>query len=130
MLVIYTVGIVFLLTVGIYYDLYIRISYGDLSVEQSKQLIESNPLLVIVDVRTASEFDTGNIEGAINLCLCDEIELLNNLEPNYEILVYCHSGARSKQAMIVLNENGYRKVYNMLKGITGWVDKGYPVVHE
>jgi len=107
-----------------------RIEYGNVSVEQAKKLIESNPFLVIVDVRTDPEFQSDHIEGAINLCVCYEEELLKGLNPNDRILVYCLSGTtRSAKAMMILNENGYAKVYNMLGGITEWIELGYPVVN-
>lgn len=104
-------------------------SYGNISVEQAKMLIESNPLLVIVDVRTSSEFSSNHIEGAINLCVCDTEELLHKLDPRDEIIVYCLSGTRSTKAMMILNENGYYNVYNMLGGIAEWIEHGYSVVN-
>jgi len=103
-------------------------SYGNISVEQAKMLIESDPSMVLVDVRTASEFSSGHIEGAVNLCVCNEEELLHNLESRDEILVYCLSGTRSLKAMMILSENGYSKVYNMLGGIIEWIEKDYPVI--
>ena len=104
-------------------------SYGDISIEQARRLIESNPDLVIVDVRTPEEFATGYLEGAVNLCVeCDAQLLLDNLDPNDDILLYCRTGRRSANALGVLRENGYEKVYNMLGGITAWTNAGYPIV--
>ena len=40
---------------------------GDISVEQAMLLIETRPDLVIVDVRTPEEYETGYMEGAINI---------------------------------------------------------------
>ena len=106
-------------------------SYGDISIEQARRLIESNPDLVIVDVRTPEEFATGYFEGAVNLCVeCDAQLLLDNLDPNDDILLYCRTGRRSANALEILKENGYEKVYNMLGRITGWVDAGYPTVES
>ena len=101
--------------------------YGDISVEHVRMLMEANPSLIIVDVRTSEEFSLVRIERAVSLCVCDEEQLLLNLQPGDEILVYCLSGTRSKKAMMILNENGYRKVYNMLGGISEWIRQGYPV---
>jgi len=104
-------------------------SYGDISIEQARRLIETDSDLVIVDVRTPEEFATGYLEGAVNLCVeCDAQLLLNNLDPNDDILLYCTTGRRSGNALEILRENGYEKVYNMLGGITAWVDAGYPTV--
>lgn len=106
-------------------------SYGDISIEHARRLIESNPDLVIVDVRTPEEFATGYLEGAVNLCVeCDAQLLLDNLDPNDDILLYCRTGRRSANALGVLRENGYEKVYNMLGGITAWTNAGYPIVES
>ena len=102
-------------------------SYGDISVEQARTLMEANPSLIIVDVRTSEEYSLVRIERAVNLCVCDEEVLLLNLQPEDRILVYCLSGTRSRKAMMILNEHGYRYVYNMLGGISEWIRQGYPV---
>lgn len=113
-----------------YYYLQLQVSpRGDISIEQAKILIESKPNLVIVDVRTPEEYATGYIGGALNLCVeCDAQLLLDNLDPDDEILLYCRTGRRSANAMRILNENGYERVYNMLGGIVAWKDAGYPTV--
>lgn len=107
------------------------VKYGDITVKQAKRLIETKLNLVIVDVRTSLEYETGHIEGSINLCLtCYPEILLNNLNPNDEILLYCKAGMRSANAMRILKENGYYKVYNMLGGIEAWRNAGYPVIES
>lgn len=104
-------------------------AYGDIGIEEAVLLIESRPDLVIVDVRTPEEYETGYKEGAVNICVtCDAQELLDNLNPDDEILLYCRTGRRSANAARILNENGYHKVYNMLGGITAWTNAGYTVV--
>ena len=104
-------------------------SYGDITVEQAKSLIEQNIWLKIVDVRLDTEFNTSHIPGAINVCACDPDNMLRQLNPNDEILVYCRSGMRSAAAMKFLNENGFSKVYNLVGGIVAWENAGYPVVN-
>jgi rhodanese-related sulfurtransferase len=104
-------------------------SYGDVTVEQSKSLIEQNIRLKIVDVRLDTEFNSSHIPGAINVCACDPDNMLRELNPNDEILVYCRSGLRSAAAMKFLNENGFSKVYNLVGGIVAWENAGYAVVN-
>ena len=104
-------------------------AYSDVSIEQAIFLIETRPNFVIVDVRTPEEYETGYIEGAVNICVtCDAQELLDNLNPDDEILLYCRTGIRSATAARILNENGYHRVYNMLGGITAWRNAGHTVV--
>ena len=103
-------------------------SYGDVTIEQAKELIAQNTNLKIVDVRLNTEFNISHIPGAINVCACDPDNMVRQLDPNYEILLYCHNGIRSAGAMKYLNENGFSKVYNMLGGIVAWENAGYPIV--
>jgi len=66
-----------------------EIEYGDVSIENAKSLIESKPSLIVLDVRTQKEYDSGHIEGAILIPL-DELESrLDELSNKDELLVYC-----------------------------------------
>jgi rhodanese-related sulfurtransferase len=104
------------------------ILYGDITVEQAMELNETIELLVILDVRTVSEFNSVHIEGAINIPLDELQERLDELGKDDEILVYCRSGIRSSRAMKTLSNNGFSKVYNMLGGIDAWRQAFYPTI--
>jgi len=105
--------------------------YGDVTIEQAKILIEEKSELVIVDVRTIAEYEEGHIEGSLNICVgCDPENILDHLNPEDEILLYCQSGLRSAIALRILFENGYSTVYNMQEGISAWIDAGFPVVKK
>lgn len=69
---------------------------------------------VLIDVRTAKEFDSGHLDGAMNVAL-DEIQ--NNPDdfpvgPEKEIILYCGSGRRAGIAMEVLKSRGFKHVIN------------------
>lgn len=105
-----------------------EIGYGDVTVEQAKSLIESKPYLIILDVRTQEEYDSGHIKRAI-LIPIDELEnRLDELSKNDELLVYCRTGRRSSNAMNNLQANGFTKIFHMNDGITGWIQAGYPTL--
>ena len=103
----------------------VDILYGDITVEQAKELVETIESSVILDVRTVEEFETGHIEGAVNIPVDELQERLGELEKSDEIMVYCRSGVRSSRAMKILADNGFSKVYNMLGGIEAWEQAGY-----
>ena len=67
----------------------------------------------IIDVRTAEEFSTGHIDGAINLPV-DQIGQrlagIKGLKPGSTVLVYCRSGRRSAAAVQILQQRGYTRV--------------------
>lgn len=129
-IVIFGVAVVALAIFVYYTQIYLpsRISYGDITVEQAKELIETKQPLVILDVRTDLEFEDGHIEGAINIPVEELQQRLGELNPSDEILVYCRVGGKSRRAMQILADNGFSRAYNMLGGIEAWKQTGYPTV--
>ena len=102
--------------------------YADVTVAEAKALIEEKPDMVILDVRTPSEFDDGHIEGAINIPVDYLAGRLDELSKDDELLVYCRTGNRSARAVGILEDAGFTKIFHMDEGITGWMDADYPVV--
>jgi len=76
---------------------------------------------VLLDVRRSDEYNAGHIKGAVNLPLSRILTDCRRLLPDtkQEIIVYCHSGQRSKTACIQLSNIGYTNVYD-LGGIIDW----------
>ena len=95
--------------------------YTRISPEQAKQRIDSGDAITLVDVRTQSEYDARHIPGAILIpnetIDTEKPESLPDLDA--EILVYCRSGARSRQASQKLVDMGYTNVLDM-GGINDW----------
>ena len=70
---------------------------------------------IIIDVRSAAEFATGHVTGAINIPydqIARAIGLLADVDKAHPIIVYCRSGARSAVAASILGELGYTQVVN------------------
>jgi rhodanese-related sulfurtransferase len=89
--------------------------------EEAKSMMELDDGHVIVDVRTAEEYTSGHIPGAI--CIPNETIYKDrpSVLPDLDqvILVYCRSGNRSKQAAQKLFDMGYTNVYEF-GGIIDW----------
>ena len=62
----------------------------------------------LLDVRTPTEFEKGNIPGFVNLPLNELRERMTELPKDKEIIVSCHSGQRSYIASRMLVQNGYQ----------------------
>jgi rhodanese-related sulfurtransferase len=109
-----------------------QLSYVDVNVSVANQMIESDPNLTILDVRTQSEYDSGHLQNATLIPVSELGGRLGELDKKKEILVYCASGGRSATASQTLVDNGFSKVYNMLGGITAWKNAGYwvEIVHN
>jgi len=106
--------------------------YVDVNVSGAKEMIESNPALVILDVRTVEEYNEGHIEDAVLIPVGELESRLDELDSRKDTLVYCRSGVRSATASQILVDNGFSSVYNMLGGITAWKNEGYwiEIIHE
>lgn len=105
------------------------ISFGDVTVEEAKSLVESNVSLIIVDVRTREEYDSGHIEGAILIPVSELEGRINELSKEEEFLIYCRTGNRSSNSVNILKANGYTKIFHMNDGIIAWIQAGYPTVN-
>jgi len=83
----------------------------------------------LVDVRSATEFATAHLPGAINIPL-EQIERRTaDLEANAPVVLVCQAGTRARLAHALLAESGKDLV--VLEGGTGaWLQAGYPAVRS
>ena len=74
-----------------------------------------------IDVRTVAEFNSGHIEGALNIPHGDIAHRISAIATDLEqpIHLYCQSGVRSGLALEILMEMGYQNVVN---------EAGYPAI--
>jgi rhodanese-related sulfurtransferase len=85
-----------------------------------KAMMASGVRLVLVDVRRPEEFAAGHIEGAMLMPL-DTLEAnFAKLPRDVKLVVYCHSGRRSAQAVQLLLTHGYSRAVSLHGGITAW----------
>ena len=63
---------------------------------------------LVLDVRSVFEYHAGHVAGAVNVPLEELEERLGELNPGArQIVVYCRSGARSREAAQVLQRAGF-----------------------
>lgn len=73
-----------------------------------KKIIDSGALLI--DVRSAGEFATGNIKGSVNIPLDGLSHKVQVLRKDKPIVVFCRSGARSMAARSILEKKGFSNI--------------------
>ncbi|MBS1494918.1 MAG: rhodanese-like domain-containing protein [Bacteroidetes bacterium] len=66
----------------------------------------------IVDVRTKSEYHSGNIKGSLNIPLDLLPNSLSKIRRDKPVITCCASGMRSASAKRILKANGYEEVHN------------------
>lgn len=74
----------------------------------------------IIDVREGFEFESGHIDGAVNLPLGELEQRSMELGKDEEIFVICGSGKRSELACRYLDVQGFSNVTNVMPGMSGW----------
>ena len=86
----------------------------------------------LLDVRTPGEYANGHIKGAgqLNFYDRDFEQRLLMLKKDQAIYLYCNTGYRSKKAATILIRNGYKKVYNLERGIMDWYRNNLPIVAD
>ncbi len=104
----------------------------DITAREAFSLIQANESkadFVIIDIRTPQELDEGHIENAINIDFLSESikNEINKLDKTKTYLIYCRSGNRSRGALSVMVELGFRVVYHLSVGTNGWVEGGFPL---
>jgi len=66
-----------------------------------------DPAPFLLDVRTAEEFDSGHIPGAVNLPINELRNRLEELDRDKPIIAYCEVGQRGYLATRILMQSGY-----------------------
>lgn len=89
--------------------------------ETAHKILMQNRNVVVLDLRDFADYKKGHLKNAINI---DAYEVYNKIkgivnDKNTIIIVYCYTGSVSLGVAIILNEIGYKWVYD-LGYITDW----------
>ncbi|WP_460319983.1 rhodanese-like domain-containing protein [Paenibacillus sp. YSY-4.3] len=85
--------------------------------------MQSSKDRVVIDVRETSEYMRGHIPDAKNIPLSQLQGRLGEIPQNKDLLLYCQSGMRSKNAARILSKNGYSRLSHLAGGISSWRGK-------
>jgi rhodanese-related sulfurtransferase len=87
---------------------------------EAYDMMLSDPFLTILDVRMPEELKSdGKIANSLLIPLPYLKNNLNKLDKSKKILVYCHTGNRSREAVRFLAQQGYEAI-NLNGGIAKW----------
>lgn len=80
----------------------------------------------VIDVRQMEEIAHGTVPKAEALPLGTLPAKVHELSRDEKLVMVCRSGARSAQACMFLQQQGFSNVYNLRGGMMGWVQSGFP----
>jgi rhodanese-related sulfurtransferase len=91
--------------------------------------LKDHPDVVVLDIRTPSEYGKGHLAKAKNINFYDENFKadIGKLDKSKTYLVHCASGGRSGKSLVVFNEGGFKTIIHLDGGYKGWVKQGLPV---
>lgn len=86
--------------------------------------------LFVLDVRTPEEYAAGHLPGAVNIPHDQLAGRLGELSEarDRDIVVYCRTGRRSAEALGVLDEAGFKRLFHLKGDYTRWTEEKRPVI--
>ena len=107
-------------------------SLGNITASQAYNLIQRPDApedLILLDVRTAEEHAQGYLSSQgkdalnVDFYAADFQSRLSQLDRDQTYLVYCRSGNRSSQAVALMQQMGFKRLYNLEGGVLAWQGK-------
>ena len=99
----------------------------EIEVTDLAELKEKDDAVRVIDIRQPAELSRGIIPGAEALPMHTIPLRLNELKRDEKLIMVCHSGARSAQACMFLQQQGYDNVFNLRGGMIAWAGSGLEI---
>jgi rhodanese-related sulfurtransferase len=87
--------------------------------------IDAGDDFLLLDIRSAGELAQGVLPNAVHIPMHLIPLRLSELPKDKDVILYCHSGARSYHACAYLAQQGYTNAVNLRGGILAWARSGY-----
>ena len=81
--------------------------------------------LALVDVRAVGEYNSNHIKGAVNIPAPELRHRHKELDKNKPVILVCSTGHRSSLGTSLLKQVGFRELYNVAGGMTGYGAAGF-----
>jgi adenylyltransferase/sulfurtransferase len=91
----------------------------EITVKELKGILDKKQGVYLVDVREKQEYEFSHIDGHL-IPLSQLPARIEELPKDQHIVVHCHHGMRSAQAVNYLRDHGFAKVQNLHGGIDSW----------
>lgn len=91
--------------------------------------LQSNHRTQFVDVRSAAEYATGHVPGALNVPLEQVESRVDDLDKSASVILVCQSGKRAQMAAGLLQQR-FQNLVVLEGGTKAWVSAGLPTVRN
>jgi adenylyltransferase/sulfurtransferase len=91
-----------------------------INVKELKRMMDEGEDFKLIDVREPHEFEFVNM-GAELIPLSSVLDNANKIPKKKKVIIHCRSGARSGNAILILEAQlGFDNLYNLEGGILAW----------
>jgi rhodanese-related sulfurtransferase len=101
---------------------------GEGTVQQNELLeqIKKGQAPIVIDVRSAGEYQSGHVPGAINIPFwaAFSTDKLESVSKNKKLVLYCEHGPRAGIAKLALKISGFEKISYLAGHMTAWKKAG------
>ncbi len=101
----------------------IKNDFKEITAFELKKCLDSSSPPLIIDVREPYEYEICNIKGVL-IPLNQIPNNVHKISPDLMVVVICHHGIRSKNAIKYLQDNhNFNNLYNLSGGIAAWANE-------
>jgi len=113
---------------GIAYD-QSRSSRALISQQEVMQGMQNHQNMLLIDVRTPEEFESGHVPGAINIPYTELAARLKEIpsQQDKDLIVYCETGRRANIAENTLEKAGINHVRHLEGDMSAWRQANLPI---
>ncbi len=102
----------------------------EITADQLKAKMGFGTQVTLVDVREPWEWELCRLEGARHIPMGEIPVRYLELDPEEEVVVYCHVGQRSAMVVQYLRQQGFQKAVNLRGGIDAWARQVDPALRR
>jgi len=100
----------------------------NISAEHAKQLLDGGEKLVFIDMRPVKEYQQSRLPGARSLPIAEVANRFSEIPKSGRVVLYCDCKPYDiADRAVFLEYRGYRNIFIMPEGYSGWVKRGYPL---
>jgi rhodanese-related sulfurtransferase len=100
----------------------------NITAEKAKQLMDAGEKIVFIDLRPAKEYQQNRLPGARSIPLGELAARFNEIPKSGRVVLYCDCKPYdAADRAVFLEYRGYRNIFIMPEGYSGWVKRGYPL---
>jgi rhodanese-related sulfurtransferase len=100
----------------------------NITADKAKQLMDAGEKIVFIDLRPAKEYQQNRLPGARSIPIAELAARFNEIPKSGRVVLYCDCKPYdAADRAVFLEYRGYRNIFIMPEGYSGWVKRGYPL---